>query len=35
VRVDYDTLERTVKDSGHWYSELIATNAVPPTDAHL
>jgi len=35
VRVDYDTLERTVKDSGHWYSELIATNAVPSPDVSL
>ena len=35
VRVDYDTLERTVKDSGHWYAELIATNAVPTPDGHL
>ena len=23
VRVDYDTLERTIKDSGHWYRGFI------------
>ena len=26
VRVDYDTMQRTVKDSGHWYRELIAAH---------
>ena len=26
IRVDYRTLERTVKDSGRWYRDLIATN---------
>ena len=31
VRVDYDTQERTVKDSGHWYRQLIATNTIPTT----
>lgn len=25
VRVDYDTLQRTVKDSGRWYQEFLAT----------
>jgi beta-glucosidase len=25
VRVDYKTLQRTVKDSGHWYKEFLAT----------
>jgi len=29
VRVDFDTLERTVKDSGHWYQELVRTRAIP------
>ena len=29
VRVDYDTLERTVKDSGRWYSELVRTHCIP------
>ncbi len=24
VRVDYDTMERTIKDSGHWYKEFLA-----------
>ena len=29
VRVDYDTLERTVKDSGRWYRELPAHRHHP------
>jgi len=29
VRVDYDTLERTVKDSGLWYAELVRTHVLP------
>lgn len=29
VRVDFDTLERTVKDSGQWYRELIRTRSLP------
>lgn len=33
VRVDYDTLERTVKDSGHWYRELVRTRAVPTVES--
>lgn len=28
VRVDYDTQQRTIKDSGEWYSSVIATNSV-------
>jgi beta-glucosidase len=28
VRVDFDTLERTVKDSGQWYRNVIATGEV-------
>lgn len=28
VRVDFDTLERTVKDSGVWYQDLIRTRTV-------
>jgi beta-glucosidase len=28
VRVDYDTLERTPKDSAHWYAELIRTGRL-------
>jgi beta-glucosidase len=28
VRVDYSTQQRTIKDSGHWYSGVIAANAV-------
>jgi len=33
IRVDYGTLERTWKDSAHWYRELIRTNALPTVDA--
>ncbi|WP_169581913.1 MULTISPECIES: GH1 family beta-glucosidase [Microbacterium] len=29
VRVDFDTLERTVKDSGLWYSRLARTGVLP------
>jgi beta-glucosidase len=29
VRVDYETQERILKDSAHWYSELIATRTLP------
>jgi beta-glucosidase len=29
VRVDFDSLERTVKDSGLWYRELATTRALP------
>lgn len=32
IRVDFDTLQRTWKDSAHWYAELIRTNALPPAD---
>jgi beta-glucosidase len=28
VRVNYDTLERTVKQSGRWYAEVARTNTV-------
>jgi beta-glucosidase len=28
VRVDYDTLGRTIKDSGEWYRGVIASNQV-------
>ena len=28
VHVDFDTLERTWRDSAHWYHDLIATNTV-------
>ena len=33
VRVDYGTQVRTIKDSGHWYSRLIATRELPEVDA--
>jgi len=29
VRVDFDTLERTVKDSGRWFAELAKTRRIP------
>jgi beta-glucosidase len=40
VYVDYATQKRTVKDSGHWYREVIATNgraalAIPGLDRPL
>ncbi len=28
VRVDYETRQRTVKDSGKWYSRVIAANTA-------
>jgi beta-glucosidase len=28
IRVDYDTQKRTIKDSGEWYSRVIASNSV-------
>ena len=31
VRVDYETLERTVKDSGAWYARLAREHALPPS----
>ncbi len=30
IRVDYDTQERTWKDSAHWYQRLVATDELPP-----
>lgn len=32
VRVDYDTLERTRKDSSYWYAELVRTGKIPPVE---
>ena len=29
IRVDYDTLVRTWKDSAHWYRQLTASNTLP------
>ena len=29
VHVNYETLERTIKQSGHWYAELIASRRIP------
>ncbi len=34
IHIDYETLKRTVKDSGHWYSEVIATNGTVLDNAH-
>jgi len=28
VRVDYETLERTIKDSGHWFAQVIRDSGV-------
>src|SRR5450830_155036 len=33
VRVDYDTLERTPKDSALWYTELIRRHAIPTIES--
>ncbi len=27
--VDYETQQRAIKDSGHWYDRVIAANALP------
>ncbi|MBO1750845.1 beta-glucosidase [Actinotalea sp. BY-33] len=32
VRIDYETLERTWKDSAYWYRELVRTHALPPVE---
>lgn len=32
VRVDYDTFERTWKDSAHWYRTLATTGTLPAVD---
>src|SRR5659263_659563 len=29
IRIDYDTLERSWKDSAFWYRELIRTGTIP------
>jgi beta-glucosidase len=29
IRVDFQTLERTWKDSAHWYADALGRNAVP------
>jgi beta-glucosidase len=34
VHVDYETQARTVKDSGRWYAQLAARNALPLADAN-
>jgi beta-glucosidase len=33
VRVDYDTQERIVKDSGLWYRELLRTRTIAPVES--
>jgi beta-glucosidase len=30
VRVDYDTQQRTWKDSAYWYRDVVKNNAIPP-----
>lgn len=32
IRVDYETLERTWKDSAHWYRRLATSNILPAVD---
>ncbi len=32
VRIDYDTLERTWKDSAYWYREVARTSQLPPVE---
>ncbi|HMO11688.1 MAG TPA: GH1 family beta-glucosidase [Actinotalea sp.] len=32
VRIDYDTLERTWKDSAYWYRTLVTTGTLPPVE---
>jgi beta-glucosidase len=32
LRVDYETLERTWKDSAYWYRELVTTGVLPSSD---
>jgi beta-glucosidase len=32
IRVDYDTQERILKDSGEWYSTVIESNQVTDSD---
>jgi len=32
IRVDYENQQRTVKDSGRWYAELIRTGQLPAVD---
>jgi beta-glucosidase len=29
VRVDFDTQQRTIKDSGYFYRDVVAANALP------
>lgn len=31
IRVNYETQERTIKDSGHWYRDVIARNGLDAT----
>jgi len=33
IRVDYDTLARTEKDSGRWYRELVRTRTIPAVES--
>jgi beta-glucosidase len=33
VRIDYDTLARTPKDSAAWYRDLVRTRVLPPRPA--
>lgn len=33
IRIDYDTLERTLKDSALWYRDLVATRTIAPAES--
>jgi beta-glucosidase len=35
VRVDYETQERTIKDSGRWWRQVAAANALPAESAKV
>jgi beta-glucosidase/6-phospho-beta-glucosidase/beta-galactosidase len=32
VHVDFDTLERTPRDSAHWYREVVKRNGLAPVE---
>jgi beta-glucosidase len=34
VYVDYDSLERTIKQSGRWYAQVIQNNGFDPMTEH-
>jgi beta-glucosidase len=34
VHVDFETLARTTKESGHWYAQVIRGNGLNPLEKH-